>query len=583
MIERALRVCVFAVGMGAVSLSVQQVASAVSPATVEQGRMLFERNWQSGNPAFGSDGLGPLFNAQSCVACHHQGGVGGGGDSRFNAKSIGIETMKIIGHVIPTNPPASRLAIIDDDVIATMVSSFHPGFVQPNGTVTNTLPLAHHGGSPLFERARKAVLSQVPAQFSEFGGPLNAEETRQSYSTPILFNNKIGQYEISLRARLFHRNTTALFGSGLIDRISASDIQAQVRAQKDHSEISGRPSILDTGRYGKFGWRANVASLLEFNDQACANEVGLETKRKPQPRDPMNPSYQNPTIDIPDNQIRAMTDFVAMLPPPVRKIPDDSELRQQALRGEHVFASVGCAICHVPNMGPARGIYSDILLHDMGYESIDLDHAEPYRVGATPIRLVSTTTTTTTQRDTMSSGYYGGNSTITTQSTQTTGSLARPGNQPRRLGSFYSFVAPTFPQKMKLIELGSKTERLEEQVSSEESEFTKEFSRGTQKGTVKSTTRKQGTRTLQDMIRVHYEPTRFNQEWRTPPLWGVRDSAPYMHDGRAETLLEAIAMHEGEAAGTRDRFLNLSLADRHALIAFLGTLVAPPNVPQPAL
>jgi len=55
-----------------------------------------------------------------------------------------------------------------------------------------------------------------------------------------------------------------------------------------------------------------------------------------------------------------------------------------------------------------------------------------------------------------------------------------------------------------------------------------------------------------------------------------------MHDGRAETLLEAIAMHEGEAAGTRDRFLQLPLADRRDLIGFLETLVAPLNMPMAA-
>ena len=78
-------------------------------------------------------------------------------------------------------------------------------------------------------------------------------------------------------------------------------------------------------------------------------------------------------------------------------------------------------------------------------------------------------------------------------------------------------------------------------------------------------------------LRLHYKSTRFNEEWRTPPLWGVADSAPYMHDGRAETLLEAIAMHGGESAGTRDRFLQLSKGDRDAIIAFLETLVAPYN------
>jgi hypothetical protein len=93
---------------------------------------------------------------------------------------------------------------------------------------------------------------------------------------------------------------------------------------------------------------------------------------------------------------------------------------------------------------------------------------------------------------------------------------------------------------------------------------------------------------VMDMIRTdsgEYVQPRLeaHREWRTPPLWGVRDSAPYMHDGRAETLLEAIVIHEGEAQRTRDRFLNLSLSDRHALLVFLETLVAPQNVPQPAL
>ncbi len=96
------------------------------------------------------------------------------------------------------------------------------------------------------------------------------------------------------------------------------------------------------------------------------------------------------------------------------------------------------------------------------------------------------------------------------------------------------------------------------------------------------TVRTEGTMRRHDYMRLHYQPTNFNQEWRTPPLWGLRDSAPYMHDGRAETVLESIAMHDGEAAGSRDRFLQLSLADRQAVLAFLDTLVAPPSAPQQA-
>ena len=80
--------------------STAMTAVAVSPAAIEQGRQLFERKWQATNPSFGSDGLGPLFNGQSCVACHHQGGVGGGGESEFNAKTIGIEQMSITGGIV---------------------------------------------------------------------------------------------------------------------------------------------------------------------------------------------------------------------------------------------------------------------------------------------------------------------------------------------------------------------------------------------------------------------------------------------------------------------------------------------------
>jgi CxxC motif-containing protein (DUF1111 family) len=62
-------------------------------------------------------------------------------------------------------------------------------------------------------------------------------------------------------------------------------------------------------------------------------------------------------------------------------------------------------------------------------------------------------------------------------------------------------------------------------------------------------------------------------DFRTPPLWGVSASGPpYLHDGRAQDLSEAIGMHDGEARDTRLRWEQLSPADRDALIRFLGTL-----------
>jgi CxxC motif-containing protein (DUF1111 family) len=62
-------------------------------------------------------------------------------------------------------------------------------------------------------------------------------------------------------------------------------------------------------------------------------------------------------------------------------------------------------------------------------------------------------------------------------------------------------------------------------------------------------------------------------DFRTPPLWGVSASGPpYLHDGRARDLSEAIGMHDGEARNSRLRWDRLSASDRDALIRFLQTL-----------
>lgn len=71
------------------------------------------------------------------------------------------------------------------------------------------------------------------------------------------------------------------------------------------------------------------------------------------------------------------------------------------------------------------------------------------------------------------------------------------------------------------------------------------------------------------------------REWRTTPLWGggfiedfliSNEKQRFLHDGRAKTREEAILWHEGEAAGVRDSFANLSKSERDALIAFLRSI-----------
>lgn len=74
-----------------------------------------------------------------------------------------------------------------------------------------------------------------------------------------------------------------------------------------------------------------------------------------------------------------------------------------------------------------------------------------------------------------------------------------------------------------------------------------------------------------------------NREWLTTKLWGVADNGPWLHDGRARTLEEAILMHDGadgnandgEAVGEVDAFQDLSDVDQAALIDFLESLSVP--------
>jgi hypothetical protein len=61
--------------------------------------------------------------------------------------------------------------------------------------------------------------------------------------------------------------------------------------------------------------------------------------------------------------------------------------------------------------------------------------------------------------------------------------------------------------------------------------------------------------------------------WLTKELWGVGSTAPYLHDGRATTLTEAILAHGGEAAKSRDRFVAMSKKNQAGLIAYLNNLV----------
>jgi CxxC motif-containing protein (DUF1111 family) len=70
------------------------------------------------------------------------------------------------------------------------------------------------------------------------------------------------------------------------------------------------------------------------------------------------------------------------------------------------------------------------------------------------------------------------------------------------------------------------------------------------------------------------------QEYMTRPLWGVADTGPWMHDGRAMTLEEAIVMHGDRASGSDagpviETFEHMSASDKNDVVSFLETLRLP--------
>jgi hypothetical protein len=69
-----------------------------------------------------------------------------------------------------------------------------------------------------------------------------------------------------------------------------------------------------------------------------------------------------------------------------------------------------------------------------------------------------------------------------------------------------------------------------------------------------------------------------NREFTTARLWGVADTAPYIHDGRALTIREAIYLHNGPNSEAQDRgaaFMAMSPDDQQAVLRFLGSLRTP--------
>ncbi len=503
-------------------------AYGASPELVALGKQLFTNEFAPTPLGLNGDGLGPVFNHVSCVACHRLGGVGGAGDHRFNARTFSIQSLVV-------KQP------IGGESVVLALGTLLPGVISSDDQVKNTFAVHRRGGSPEYDRVRKQTMVTFNPAWAD--DRMVSSDTVHAEAEPRTFGDATGSVVVT--AHVFARNTTALFGAGLIDLVPESVILQQVKAQQPHPEIHGRPAILVDGRIGRFGWRANFANLIEFTENACVNELGLQSKSVPQPKDRMQPSYENTRVDIDNHSIMAMSSFIAALPPPVRRPAIEQEHAMEVALGEKRFNTIGCAVCHVPDLGPASGLYSDLLLHDMGPALQDYNTAPPYRKETTiqyeQVAAVSAIRSTNS---------YSGQSTAF--------SLASPGRNPVRE---VRFEMPT---------RSSRTVREPVKIDRDDV-IVKTIAIPGQPHTPEVASKV----VLQRMATSTVIPTNITQEWRTAPLWGLSDSAPYMHDGRAESILEAIAMHDGESQRTRNRFFSLPFEEQQAMLAFLDTLIAP--------
>ncbi|HJN72012.1 MAG TPA: di-heme oxidoredictase family protein [Phycisphaerales bacterium] len=184
------------------------------------------------------------------------------------------------------------------------------------------------------------------------------------------------------------RVTNSALAFGLVEAISDADLLANRDSQPEtlrgHAHmVSNFEDPTDELHVGRFGWKAQVASVLTFSSDASQNEMGLSNRFLPFDNAPNGDEELLANCDTvadpedgPDADgydfIDRVTDFQRFLAPP-------SQTPQMGMQGETVFINIGCAVCHTPTFTTGndpetesvlRNVsiqpYGDFLLHDMG-------------------------------------------------------------------------------------------------------------------------------------------------------------------------------------------------------------------------
>lgn len=302
-------------------------AETPHPLDAAAGKALFERQWVAAPASTAaSDGLGPLFNARSCAACHPRGGS--------------------------SAQPEHRTLRLNDPVYGRQLQTLALAGFQPEALLT----------------LREEPLSGLPATAPEAGLPRPVPEPLQ-----------LAHGELAPAWSL--RQPPDLRVVAVIEAMDESLIRALADPDDaDGDGITGRLALLPDGSVGRFGWKAESASLEEQLALAFSLDLGLGSAWHPAPFGDCTAQQlqcqrgiDGSTTGVSPYELEAaviplVATWLRGLEGP--GLPEDAA-------GLKLFTDSGCAACHRPLAG-TQPLFSDLLLHDLGpalADSLPLPHA----------------------------------------------------------------------------------------------------------------------------------------------------------------------------------------------------------------
>ena len=312
------------------------------------GNNFFNDNWVTAPASTeGRDGLGPLFNAQSCSSCHIRWS--------WRATAVGRR---------PRTRPAPPLLRAS----------------APDGT---TAPDPVYGGQ-LQDRAINGVLPEgrIVIERTEVPGTY-ADGTPYTLLAPTYNVEDLAYGPLAAGIVVSPRIAPAVFGVGLLEAVPDDAMLAHADPDDaDGDGISGRANhVLDPSGalvIGRFGWKANVATVEQQTAGAFHGDIGITSTLHPeqdctdaQPECRAAIDGGQPELD--DAKLQRVTFYTphARGARPARRRDPDTEA------GARLFDELGCSSCHRPELHTGEAEiaatsnqtirpYTDLLLHDMG-------------------------------------------------------------------------------------------------------------------------------------------------------------------------------------------------------------------------